>query len=244
MSSVDSNVNFFVETAIRFLGVKEGTPQHNIILALYNSGRPLGEHEMGKDDPWCAAFVGAISSACGLGDIIPISASCERMINKFIAMGCDIVSKAERGDIAFFDWNGDGSYNDHVGIVTIAEPGHVRTIEGNHNDSVSYRDFSGGPVIFFRPKWTSSVQSTGTSTKYREYYSELSWDEKCEIKTFPLIKLGSKGIYVKVLQDFLGLDTDGTAGAETIGQLIEYQKSKNLEADGECGRQTWSSFFA
>lgn len=245
MITVDSTINTFIDAAERFLGVKEGTPQHMIILALYNSNRPKGEYEMTPSDPWCAAFVGAIAGACGLGGVIPISAACDRMINRFREMGANMVTEVQRGDIAFFDWTGDGDYKDHVGIVVVAEPGHIRTIEGNRNDSVAYRDFVNGPVIFFRPNWSGEVQSTSPTNKfYREYYTELSWDEKCEIKTFPTIKLGSKGVYVKILQDFLGVETDGCAGPATINSLLAYQCEKELEADGICGRQTWSSFFA
>lgn len=245
MNSVDSTINQFVDAAERFVGVKEGTPQHAIILALYNSNRPKGEYEMTTSDPWCAAFVGAIAGACGLGGIIPISASCDRMIERFKEMGSSIVDVGvKRGDIAFFDWNGDGSYGDHVGIVTIAEPGHVRTIEGNHNDSVGYRDFSSGPVIFFRPNWGGEISKPVSNNKIpKQYYNYLTWDEKCEIKTFPTLKVGSKGVYVKVLQDFLGVEMDGCFGPETNKALLNYQCENELEADGICGRQTWSSFF-
>lgn len=244
MNSVDSNINTFVEAAERFLGVKEGTTQHSIIIALYNSNRPKDEYEMTMNDPWCAAFVGAIAGACGLGGIIPISADCTRMINRFRAMGAEMVTTVEKGDIAFFDWTGNGSYGDHVGIVVLAEPGHIRTIEGNRNDSVSYRDFSDGPVIFFRPKWNGETYPIPSNNKIpKQYYTYLSWYEKCEIKTFPTLKLGSKGVYVKILQDFLGVETDGCIGSKTVNALLAYQNEKELEVDGICGRQTWSSFF-
>ena len=246
MSLVNSTPESFVSVAERFLGVKEGSSQHTIIIALYNSSRPKGEYEMTTSDPWCAAFVGAVAGGSGLGDIIPISASCKRMQERFPLLGGKVVSSPAPGDIAFFDWNGDGSHDEHVGIVTKVSNGEVTTIEGNRNNSVGYRTFSNLSVKFYRPAWDGEVQPTEPVewTHYREFYQELSWDEKQEIKTFPTLKHGSSGIYVKILQDFLGLLPDGSFGDNTSKALIAYQKQKQLEPDAICGRQTWSSFFA
>lgn len=249
MSSVDETINNFISVAERFHGVREGTPQHSIILALYNSSKPKGEYEMTASDPWCAAFVGAVSGGCGLQSIVPVSAHCGRLEEALKKSGATRVINPHKGDIALFDWNGDGKYDDHVGIVVASGEHTVRTIEGNKNDSVDYREFSvrSTPVVFYRPNWEGAqVQSTDTVSwsKYREYYSELTWDEKCEIKTFPTISIGSKGIYVKILQDYLGLAQDGVFGPDTHESLEKYQSQKQLEIDGICGRQTWSSFFA
>lgn len=249
MSSVDETINNFIGVAERFLGVREGTPQHSIILALYNSSKPADEYEMTANDPWCAAFVGAVSGGCGLQNVIPVSAHCGRLEEALKKTGAVRATTPIRGDIALFDWNGDGKYDDHVGIVTGVVDNYVTTIEGNKNDSVGYRTFSPGstPVKFYHPNWNGTpVQSTETVNwnRYREYYSELTWDEKNEIKTFPLLRAGSVGIYVKILQDFLELDMDGKFVQETESALRKYQKNKQLEVDGICGRQTWSSFFA
>jgi len=249
MSSVDETINNFIAVAERFHGVREGTPQHSIIIALYNSSKPKDEYEMTLNDPWCAAFVGAVSGGCGLQNIVPVSAHCGRLEAALVEAGAVQVTEPNRGDIALFDWNGDGKYDDHTGIVVRVENGIVTTIEGNRNDMVAYRQFSPAstPVRFYRPNWTRTpVQSTETIKwdKYRDYYSELTWDEKCEIKTFPTLKYGSKGVYVKILQDFVGIDTDGIFGRDTEDALLEYQKRKQLEPDGICGRQSWSSFFA
>lgn len=249
MSSVDETINNFIAVAERFHGVHEGTPQHSIIIALYNSSRPDDEYEMTASDPWCAAFVGAVSGGCGLQNIVPVSAHCGRLEAALKKKGAVRVTEPARGDIALFDWNGDGKYDDHTGIVVKVENGVATTIEGNRNDMVAYRQFSPAltPVRFYRPNWAHTpVQSTETAKleKYRDYYAELTWDEKCEIKTFPLIRDGSVGVYTKIVQDFLGLDITGQFGQSDEYSLKEYQKGKHLEVDGICGRQTWSSFFA
>ena len=63
----------FIESAEKFLGTKEGTPQHSIILAVYNANKPAGEYKMGKSDPWCCAFVGAVSAIAGVVESVPLS---------------------------------------------------------------------------------------------------------------------------------------------------------------------------
>lgn len=241
MSSVNSTIDKFVEAAERFNGVREGSEQHALILSLYNSGKPKDEYFMTSSDPWCAAFVGAISSICGVGDIVPISASCERMEKGLIASGAQVTLNPHKGCIAFYDWNGDDNYWEHVGIV-IDNSGVVTTIEGNYNDAVGLREIRGLPVKYYEPNWGGEYTSPIT-VKYKEYYNLLNWREKEEIKKFPAIRKGSMGVYVKILQDFLGLLPDGDFGSDTSNSLMEYQNSKSLEADGICGRQTWSSFF-
>lgn len=249
MSSVDETINNFIAVAERFHGVREGTPQHSIIIALYNSSKPKDEHEMSLSEPWCASFVGAVSGGCGLQNIVPVSSSCDRMSKALIKSGAFVVSVPKPGDIAFFDWNGDGIFDDHVGIVTHVDSRTVTTIEGNRSDMVAYRQFfpESTPVRFYRPNWSGEVvQPTEPVSwnRYRDFYSELTWDEKSEIKTFPTLRIGSKGVYVKILQDFIGVTTDGDFGDMTFSNLKIYQGSKQLEVDGICGRQTWSSFFA
>ena len=247
MSTVDSTIESFITIAKRFLGVKEGSSQHAIIISLYNTSKPAGEYQMTMSDPWCAAFVGAVSGGCGLQNIIPISASCDRMLAKMLGSGGFVAHNPVKGDIAFFDWNGDGKYDDHVGIVIDVSKNEVTTIEGNKSDSVATRTFnpSSLPVIFVRPSWGAPVQSTEPISLVicKEYYSNLSWDERNEIKTFPMLQRGSTGIYVKILQDFIGLIPDGNFGPETEKRLLDYQHEKDLEVDGICGRETWSSFF-
>lgn len=63
---------------------------------------------------------------------------------------------------------------------------------------------------------------------------------------YPVVRSGSKGIYVLVLQDALnalGFSTrtlDGIFGANTRSALISFQRNNGLVADGVCGCQTWT----
>ena len=55
-----------------------------------------------------------------------------------------------------------------------------------------------------------------------------------------LLKLGSKGEDVKLLQEKLGLKVNGSFGPETEKAVKEWQKKNGLEDDGVVGNVTWS----
>lgn len=69
----------------------------------------------------------------------------------------------------------------------------------------------------------------------------------CSTGGYPLIKQGSKSVYVLIAQD--GLNTlgygtgglDGIFGAQTKNAVISYQKRVGLSADGIVGCNTWRS---
>lgn len=66
--------------------------------------------------------------------------------------------------------------------------------------------------------------------------------------TFPTLRKGDRGGYVKELQTLLNysgvisvpLKIDGDFGPLTQISLIEFQKSRGIRADGIAGTQTWS----
>lgn len=67
------------------------------------------------------------------------------------------------------------------------------------------------------------------------------------IAGYPLIKQGSKGVYVLVAQD--GLNTlgyrtgglDGIFGSQTKNAVLTYQRLRGLAIDGIIGCNTWRS---
>lgn len=248
-------VQQFVETAEKFSGVNEGSAQHSVLLAIYNSNKPANEYKMGKNDPWCCAFVGAVSAVAGVMESVPLSAHCDRFIKAIIAKGGYEVDIPQLGDLAIFNWNGDGE-SDHIGIVCrVPENGQVTTIEGNNNDAVNYRTFNNAPVRFFRPAWSNCVGKPASQMiditendvvaweKYRDFYKELPYKWANEVKQFPLLYGGCGGPYVMILQKYLGILEDGHFGTDTETAVKLYQKRRQLEVDGQVGRQTWSSFF-
>ncbi|PAX53191.1 peptidoglycan-binding domain-containing protein [Brunnivagina elsteri] len=66
------------------------------------------------------------------------------------------------------------------------------------------------------------------------------------LATKPVLKEGSKGEAVEEFQGlynsyFGTLTVDGNFGAKTKAEVIKFQKSRNLTADGVVGAKTWSS---
>ena len=68
-------------------------------------------------------------------------------------------------------------------------------------------------------------------------------------KTTRLVKQGSRGVHVKMMQTQLNnhgfkLTVDGIAGPQTIGALKKYQLRSGLVVDGLCGKNTWRTLYA
>jgi len=62
-------------------------------------------------------------------------------------------------------------------------------------------------------------------------------------KIFMNLKIGSKGVDVKKLQEKLGLKADGVFGPLTESKLIELQKKKGISPDGIVSLGTWVKLF-
>lgn len=96
--------------------------------------------------PWCAYFVswlakgaGAPIGAGGNGTgYVPTLEAWGRQTNRFVEFG----QAPQPGDIAIFDWSGDG-VADHTGIVErVGADGSIHTIEGNASDKVLRRTYA------------------------------------------------------------------------------------------------------
>lgn len=74
----------------------------------------------------------------------------------------------------------------------------------------------------------------------------VHFDERQVASGYPILRQGSRGVYVCILQDslnFLGYNTgglDGVFGNKTSESVREYQKSKGLSQDGIVGNITWN----
>jgi peptidoglycan hydrolase-like protein with peptidoglycan-binding domain len=58
-----------------------------------------------------------------------------------------------------------------------------------------------------------------------------------------LIKEGSKGEYVKMVQRVVGVTPDGDFGAKTKASVKNWQSKHGLSPDGIVGKNTWSKMF-
>ena len=74
----------------------------------------------------------------------------------------------------------------------------------------------------------------------------LEVDGICGSKTkacIPLLKLGSRGKYVKMVQRWVGCKQDGIFGKETERFVIDFQQRNGLKVDGISGEKTMLSLF-
>ena len=156
-----------VETAESYLGYNEADGSHQQIIDRYNAHEPLAVgYTVQYTDSWCSTFVSTVSIACNFTDIIPTECGCERHIGLFQDLGTwheqdDLIPLP--GDLIFYDWNMENpgectGWADHVGIVVGTKWPFVKVIEGNYQDSVSYRILLLNDVQirgFAKPDYTS-----------------------------------------------------------------------------------------
>ena len=57
---------------------------------------------------------------------------------------------------------------------------------------------------------------------------------------YPTIKMGSKGLFVKALQQILGISADGDFGPLTDAAVRKFQEEHGLISDGIVGPKTWN----
>jgi hypothetical protein len=115
--------------ARKHVGYVEGPKKDNIFGKWYGANHTA----------WCAMFVSYCINKAGYGNLIAGAqtkkgfASCGAGIKFFKAKKAWFpIAKAKQGDLAFFDWDHDGS-QDHVGLVVSVDLKNkrVKTIEGN-----------------------------------------------------------------------------------------------------------------
>lgn len=74
----------------------------------------------------------------------------------------------------------------------------------------------------------------------------VHFDERQTVSGYPVIRRGSRGVYVCVLQDALNTlnystgGLDGIFGPVTERSVREYQSGKGLVVDGIVGKNTWN----
>lgn len=231
----------FVNMALSYLGVKEGSARHKYIIDTYNDIVPLPQgYCVTTKDAWCAAFVSAMASLCGILHLIPAECSCPRQIKLWKKMGRWVDKEAyvpKTGDVVYYDFNNDG-ISDHVGIVVSVSNGKMKVVEGNYSDSVGYRviEVNSKSVIGFGcPKFPTNNNSS---------------KEMCQVE-LRVLKSGSKGSAVRALQILLignnyscgKSGVDGDFGNDTLKAVKKYQQNNGLEPDGVVGRLTWASIL-
>ena len=243
----------FVNTAISYLGVVEGSEKHKYIIDTYNKISPLPQgYKVKYTDSWCATSVSAIAKFCGLLNIIPAECSCPRQIALWQKLGRwqeDDSYTPMMGDIIYYDFDDNGvgdnkGISDHVGIVVSVLGDNIKVIEGNKNNSVSYR------TIAVNAKYIRGFGCPSFASKATEENVQLK-ESVCSVE-LKILKQGSKGNSVKALQLLLignncscgSSGADGDFGSATLYAVKKYQKLKGLSIDGIVSKNTWSALLS
>ena len=194
-----------------WLGWSEANGKHKKIVDIYNNHKPLARgYKVQYTDEWCATAVSAAFIKAGLTDIGFTECSCNRMIDLYKAKGRweerdSYVPKI--GDIVMYDWQDNGIGDnvgsaDHVGLVAAINGTRLTIIEGNKNESVSYR----------------SINANG---KYIRGYCLPDYASKAS-KPVEIVSTStySKAAFVRDIQKAFGATVDGIAGPETLNSTI------------------------
>ena len=142
---MQKNCEYLIHAAEAFLDAETGSARHANLVKFYNEITPLPRgYRLKANDAWCAAFVSAVGYIVALvPDVIRPECGAHEMFNAYpTEQRSRGGSSAKRGDLVFYDWNGDGRV-DHVGICTsCTEVGGeqiLSVIEGNCENTVKYR---------------------------------------------------------------------------------------------------------
>ena len=194
-----------------WLGWSEANGKHKKIVDIYNNHKPLARgYKVQYTDEWCATAVSAAFIKAGLTDIGFTECSCNRMIDLYKTKGRweESDSYAPKiGDILMYDWQDNGIGDnvgsaDHVGLVAAINGTRLTIIEGNKNESVSYR----------------SINANG---KYIRGYCLPDYASKAS-KPVEIVSTStySKAAFVRDIQKAFGATVDGIAGPETLNSTI------------------------
>ena len=200
--------------------------------------------------PWCGSFVMWCANQAGVK--VPNTVSTVAGAAAFKKMGTWTDAKNANpvpGDIAFFDFPGDGVDRiSHVGIVVKNNgDGTLTCIEGNTAGNPKGDQRNGGEVavktrgyIANKKKVMVSIVGFG-----RPNYTGNEVTAKIPAPEAPVfpgpIKPGDKSEGVKVIQRALSLIADGNYGPKTRAKVIAFQDNhQNLDSNGIIGPKTWA----
>ena len=129
-----------------------------------------------------------------------------------------------------------------------AEYGLVKTVPSEWWHHQAYGHTGGGKYGWYKP--TSTTYKDNAKLKKA---ATIEPPAQPPASSMPLVKRGSRGAHVKLLQTKLSelgfrvsknpkySGIDGIAGSMTIAALKRFQKSRKITVDGLCGKQSWKA---
>lgn len=177
------------------------------------------------------------------------SAACKNAADNYKAKNA-FVRTPQLADQSFYYSNGGIN---HTGIVVDVQDRVFYAVEGNYSDKVSLvrHNVYGSEVAGFgRPNWDliQGIELTGEEeTVSAEKPEKLTLEDHSLI--LPLMKTGSKGTAVALLQSLLTMrkftcgEIDGEFGPLTQAAVNRFQQWAKLSVDGVVGKDTWSKLL-
>ena len=116
----------------------------------------------------------------------------------------------------------------HVGVY-IGE-GNVIEARGHAYGVVQTRLEDRGWSLWGKPDW---IEYSSSSGDYNTPFEDLSASDQNVVKSWPILRYGSEGVYVKVIQTLLNyhaqtqLKIDGKFGQKTLAAVTAWQEKKN-----------------
>jgi putative peptidoglycan binding protein/CHAP domain-containing protein len=207
---------------------------------------------------WCDAFQSYEMEGVA-GHKLPIeSASVGQTYATAKSLGW-IVPKPARGDLVCYDFDGDGQFDDHIGlVVSVISLGPIltlETVEGNTSSGTGGSQ-GDGDGVFLRRRVISA-----RAAAFVRIPGEVRGDATAAVTpdrslasakqqpATPMLKRGSKGPEVKRLQRLLRIAgvfpapaaIDGDFGDLTYTAVYGFQAAHGLEKDGVVGPLTWAA---
>ena len=181
--------------------------------------------------PWCAMFVNWALAAGKALDVHNFS-YCPTGVAEYKAAG-RWGSHPKPGAVVFYQWT--EPVPQHVGIVeSVNADGSIIAIEGN--TSVSSQD-NGGAVM----RRVRKVGIVGYGYPIYDTTIPVVLAPARPPVSEPLIRYGSTGAAVVVLQKLLKLTADGVFGPMTKSAVVTFQHAHALAPDGVVGPMTWAA---
>lgn len=97
-------------------------------------------------------------------------------------------------------------------------------------------------VVAYRLRATPAASSTAARSSSSSS-STMPASSSSSSTALPVLRRGSKGAEVKILQSHLGIASDGSFGPGTENAVRAFQRSRGLTPDGVVGAQTWGALL-
>ena len=104
-------------------------------------------------------------------------------------------------------------------------------------------------VIYSRTNGFVPKPYTGVDPHTSHIHVSISHTAAAEAEThrwlpvWPVLRVGSTGSYVKIVQQVVGVTVDGNYGPVTEAAVKEFQGQHGLPPDGVVGTATWKAVF-